>query len=387
LAQNAVPDDPTTIALHATPLDGWHRRHGARMVPFAGYAMPVQYDLAGELAARCKGGVLAEHLHTRSRAGLFDVSHMGQAMLTGSSVALALEKLVPGDIGGLKPGRQRYTLLTNEAGGIIDDLMVARLDEDRLFLVVNSSRKDIDFTHLAANLPDHIALTPQEDRALLALQGPAAVTVMGRLAPQAAALPFMGVAAVTIEGIECLISRSGYTGEDGFEISLPGEQAETLADKLIQQPEVVPIGLGARDSLRLEAGLCLYGNDLDELTSPIEAGLAWVIGKRRKMNWDFPGGLVMRDQLDNGPIRRRVGIRPDGRAPARAQTTIVADDGTEAGIVTSGSFGPSVNGPVAMGYVRRDLADDGCRLNLIVRGRTIPATVVPLPFTPHRYIR
>jgi aminomethyltransferase len=387
LAQNAVPDDPTTIALHATPLDGWHRRHGARMVPFAGYAMPVQYDLAGELAARCKGGVLAEHLHTRSRAGLFDVSHMGQAMLTGSSVALALEKLVPGDIGGLKPGRQRYTLLTNEAGGIIDDLMVARLDEDRLFLVVNSSRKDIDFTHLAANLPDHIALTPQEDRALLALQGPAAVTVMGRLAPQAAALPFMGLAAVTIEGIECLISRSGYTGEDGFEISLPGEQAETLADKLIQQPEVVPIGLGARDSLRLEAGLCLYGNDLDELTSPIEAGLAWVIGKRRKMNWDFPGGLVMRDQLDNGPIRRRVGIRPDGRAPARAQTTIVADDGTEAGIVTSGSFGPSVNGPVAMGYVRRDLADDGTRLNLIVRGRTIPATVVPLPFTPHRYIR
>ena len=357
------------------------------MVPFAGYAMPVQYDLAGELAARCKGGVLAEHLHTRSRAGLFDVSHMGQAMLTGSSVALALEKLVPGDIGGLKPGRQRYTLLTNEAGGIIDDLMVARLDEDRLFLVVNSSRKDIDFTHLAANLPDHIALTPQENRALLALQGPVAVTVMGRLAPQAAALPFMGVAAVTIEGIECLISRSGYTGEDGFEISLPGEQAETLADKLIQQPEVVPIGLGARDSLRLEAGLCLYGNDLDELTSPIEAGLAWVIGKRRKMNWDFPGGLVMRDQLDNGPIRRRVGIRPDGRAPARAQTTIVADDGTEAGIVTSGSFGPSVNGPVAMGYVRRDLADDGTRLNLIVRGRTIPATVVPLPFTPHRYIR
>jgi aminomethyltransferase len=387
LAQNATPDDLIPTELRTTPLDRWHRRHGARMVPFAGYAMPVQYDLVGELATRCKGGVLAEHLHTRARAGLFDVSHMGQAMLGGTGVALALEKLVPGDIGGLKPGRQRYTLLTNEAGGIIDDLMVARLHEDRLFLVVNSSRKDVDFTHLAANLPDQIALTPQEDRALLALQGPAAVTVMERLAPQAAALPFMGIAAVTIEGIQCLISRSGYTGEDGFEISLPGEQAETLADKLIQQPEVVPIGLGARDSLRLEAGLCLYGNDLDELTSPIEAGLSWVIGKRRKMNWDFPGGLVMRDQLDNGPIRRRVGIRPDGRAPARAQTTIVADDGTEAGVVTSGSFGPSVNGPVAMGYVRRDLADDGTRLNLIVRGRTIPATVVPLPFTPHRYIR
>ena len=357
------------------------------MVPFAGYAMPVQYDLTGDLAARCRGGVLAEHLHTRAHAGLFDVSHMGQAILAGANVATALETLVPGDIASLKPGRQRYTLLTNEAGGINDDLMVARMDEDRLFLVVNASRKDVDFPHIAANLPDHLTLTPWEDRALLALQGPEAAAVMARLSPDAAALPFMGVAAVTLGGIDCLVSRSGYTGEDGFEISVPAEHAEALADTLIAQPEVAPIGLGARDSLRLEAGLCLYGNDIDELTSPIEAGLTWVIGKRRKLNWDFPGGLLMRDQLDNGVPRRRVGIRPDGRAPARALTTIVAEDGTEAGTITSGGFGPSVNGPIAMGYVRRDLAADGTRLNLIVRGKTIPATVVPLPFTPHHYSR
>jgi aminomethyltransferase len=347
----------------------------------------VQYDLTGDLASRCKGGVLAEHLHTRAHTGLFDVSHMGQAMLTGHTVATALETLVPGDIAGLKPGRQRYTLFTNEAGGIIDDLMVARLEENRLFLVVNASRKDVDFAHLAGHLPDTVTLAPWEDRALLALQGPAAATVIARLSPEAAALPFMGIAAVSIDGTDCLISRSGYTGEDGFEISVPADRAELLADALIAQPEVVPVGLGARDSLRLEAGLCLYGNDLDELTSPIEAGLTWVIGKRRKMNWDFPGGLVLRDQLDNGPLRRRVGIRPDGRAPARAQTTIVAEDGTEAGVVTSGGFGPSVSGPVAMGYVRKDLANDGTRLNLIVRGKAISATVVPLPFIPHRYIR
>ena len=385
MAHNAPPDDPTP--LRTVPLDLWHRRHGARMVPFAGYAMPVQYDMTGDLAARCRGGVLAEHLHTRAHAGLFDVSHMGQAILAGADVVTALERLVPGDIAGLKVGRQRYTLLTNEAGGIIDDLMVARLDEDRLFLVVNASRKDVDFTHLAANLPDHLALTRWEDRALLALQGPEAAGVMVRLSPEAAALPFMGVASVSLGGIDCLVSRSGYTGEDGFEISVPAEHAEALADSLIGYPEVVPIGLGARDSLRLEAGLCLYGNDIDELTSPIEAGLTWVIGKRRKTDWDFPGGLLMRDQLDNGVTRRRVGIRPDGRAPARALTTIVAEDGTEAGTVTSGGFGPSVNGPIAMGYVRRDLAADGTRLNLIVRGKTIPATVVPLPFTPHRYTR
>jgi aminomethyltransferase len=387
VAQNALPDDPTPIPLNTVPLDAWHRRHGARMVPFAGYTMPVQYDLTGDLATRCRGGVMAEHLHTRAAAGLFDVSHMGQAFLTGTGVAGALEQLVPGDIARLKPGRQRYTLLTNEAGGIIDDLMVAKLDEERLFLVVNASRKEVDFTHLAANLPGGITLDVREDRALLALQGPAAAFVIGRLSPEAAALPFMGFATVSIFGISCFISRSGYTGEDGFEISVPVGDAEELVDTLIAHPEVVPIGLGARDSLRLEAGLCLYGNDIDELTSPVEAGLTWVIGMRRKLSWDFPGGLLIRDQLDNGVTRCRVGIRPDGRTPARAQATIVADDGTEGGIITSGGFGPSVNGPIAMGYVRKDLAADGTKLNLIVRGNTIPATVVPLPFVPHRYYR
>lgn len=367
--------------LRTTPLDAWHRRHGARMVGFAGYAMPVQYDFSGDLAARCKGGIMAEHLHTRAKAGLFDVSHMGQITLTGD--VTGFEALVPGDIMGLKPNRQRYTLFTNEAGGIIDDLMVARIGEQTLFLVVNASRKDIDAGHLANNLPSH-TITRHDDRALLALQGPDAASVLGA---EAAALPFMAVAQLTLFGIPCQISRSGYTGEDGFEISLPAENAEAFADALVAHPSVVPIGLGARDSLRLEAGLCLYGNDIDELTSPIEAGLTWVIGKRRKMSWNFPGGLLMRDQLDNGAPRRRVGISPGGRAPARALTTIVAEDGTEAGTITSGSFGPSLNAPVAMGYVRKDLASDGTKLHLMLRGRAIPATVVPLPFVPHRYKR
>ena len=377
-----------TESLKTTPLDAWHRRLGARMVPFAGYAMPVQYDLTGTLAERCRGGVMAEHLHCRAGAALFDVSHMGQAMLTGASAAQALERLVPGDILGLKPNRQRYTLLMNDAGGIIDDLMVANLGDDRLFLVVNAGRKDVDIAHLRAHLPDGITLAVDDDRALLALQGPAAVAVLARLAPDVAALPFMGVGAVTLAGAGCIVSRSGYTGEDGFEISIPADRAEALADLLLQQPEVAPAGLGARDSLRLEAGLCLYGNDIDETTSPVEAGLTWVIGKRRKMAWDFPGGAIVRDQLDNGPTRRRVGIRPDGRAPARGHTQIVMPDGgDEAGIVTSGGFGPTLNAPIAMGYVRRDLSEDGTRLDLMVRGKPLPATVVALPFVPHRYAR
>jgi aminomethyltransferase len=370
-------------SLRTTPLHDWHRRLGARMVPFAGYAMPVQYDFKDALAERCKGGVLPEHVFTRTRAGLFDVSHMGQAMLTGTGAATALETLVPGDIIGLKPGRQRYTLLTNPDGGIIDDLMVARLAGDQLFVVVNASRKDVDFAHLGATLPVDIL----EDRALLALQGPAAASVMARLCPDAAALPFMGFGAFGVGGIGCFVSRSGYTGEDGFEISVPAADAEDLAEKLIADPAVIPAGLGARDSLRLEAGLCLYGNDIDETTSPVEAGLTWVIGKRRKMDWNFPGGTVMRDQLDNGATRRRVGIRPDDRTIARAGTAIVAADGTEAGIVTSGGFGPSVNLPIAMGYVRKDVSGDGSALGLIVRGRTVPARVVPMPFFPHRYLR
>ena len=374
MIENALPDDPTPKELKMTPLDAWHRARGARMVEFAGYAMPVQYQ-----------GVLAEHLHCRSQAALFDVSHMGQATLSGATAAAALERLVPGDMLGLKPNRQRYTLLTNEAGGIKDDLMVANLGGEKLFLVVNASRKDDDFTHIAANLPSGVALHRHEDRALLALQGPAASAVMSRLGAEAAALPFMGVAAVTIAGIACLVSRSGYTGEDGFEISVQADMAVALAARLTNEPEVAPAGLGARDSLRLEAGLCLYGNDIDELTTPVEAGLTWVIGKRRRIAWDFPGAAAVRDQMEHGAVRHRVGIRPDGRAPARGQTEIVAGDGTAAGIITSGGFSPTLNAPIAMGYVRKDLAAGGSAIHLIVRGKPLPARVVAMPFVPHRY--
>jgi len=374
--ENALPDDPTPKPLKTVPLDAWHRAFGARMVEFAGYSMPVQYQ-----------GVLAEHLHCRSQAALFDVSHMGQATLSGPNAAAALEQLVPGDMVALKPGRQRYTLLTNEAGGILDDLMVTRLADDRLFVVANASRKDVDFTHIAANLPPSIQLQLHDDRALLALQGPAAAAVISRIMPEAAQLPFMGTAMIALAGIPCLVSRSGYTGEDGFEISVPAEAARELAQRLIDEPEVAPAGLGARDSLRLEAGLCLYGNDIDELTTPVEAGLTWVIGKRRRTDWDFPGAAAVRDQIENGAPRHRVGIRPDGRAPARALTEIVAGDGTEAGTVTSGGYSPTLSAPIAMGYVRKDLAAVGTALHLMVRGKPLPARVVPLPFVPHRYAR
>ena len=352
-----APQPPKT-----TPLDALHRELGARMVPFAGYSMPVQYV----------GGIIAEHRQCRERAALFDVSHMGQALLHGAGAAAALERLVPGDILGLKPGRQRYTLLLNEAGGILDDLMVARPDAERLFLVVNAARKQADFIHLAGNL-EGARLEVLEDRALLALQGPLAAAVLGRLAPEAVSLPFMGMAPLSIAGTPCLVSRSGYTGEDGFEISLPADRAEALARRLLVEPEVAPAGLGARDSLRLEAGLCLHGNDIDELTSPIEAGLAWAIGKRRRAAWDFPGAAAIRDQIENGAHRRRVGLRPDGRAPARA------------GTVTSGGFSPTLNAPIAMGYLRYDLAAEGTPLLLLVRGKQLPARVSPLPFVPHRY--
>jgi aminomethyltransferase len=376
LIENALPDDPTPRKLRTVPLDAWHRALGARMVEFAGYAMPVQYQ-----------GVLAEHLHCRAQATLFDVSHMGQATLTGAPAAAALERLVPGDLLGLKPGRQRYTLLTNEVGGILDDLMVANPGGEKLFLVVNASRKEIDFTHIAANLPSGVQFHEHDDRALLALQGPAAAAVISHISAEASQIPFMGMAAVTLAGIPCLVARSGYTGEDGFEISLPAESAQALAQRILDEPEVIPAGLGARDSLRLEAGLCLYGNDIDELTSPIEADLAWVIGRRRRNAWDFPGAAVIRDQLEHGAPRRRVGIRPDGRAPARALTEIVAGDGTEAGTVTSGGFSPTLSAPIAMGYVRKDLTADGTALHLMVRGKPLPARVVPLPFVPHRYAR
>ena len=383
-----LPQDATTP--RPVPLDAWHRAYGARMVPFAGYALPVQYAPTGALAERCRGGVLAEHLHTREAAGLFDVSHMGQAFLTGPNTgpgaAAALERLVPGDIAGLAPGRQRYTMFTNESGGILDDLMVAMLAPDRLFLVVNASRKDADFAHLAAALPAGIHLEQLPDRALLALQGPAAAAVLARLCPAAAALPFLGVAALPLVGTEALISRSGYTGEDGFEISVPAAAAVALADALLAAPEVAPAGLGARDSLRLEAGLCLHGADIDATTSVIEAGLAWTIGKRRRATWDFPGGTILRDQLRDGPVRRRVGLRPDGRAPARAGAPILDADGAPVGTVTSGGFSPTLQTPIAMGYVPAARSAPGTSLSVAPRGAALPATVVALPFVPHRYV-
>jgi aminomethyltransferase len=363
--------------LKTTPLDALHRELGARMVPFAGYSMPVQYP----------AGILAEHAQCRTAAALFDVSHMGQAMLTGRGGAAALERLVPGDIAGLKPMRQRYTLLTTPAGGIIDDLMVANLGDESYFLVVNASRKEIDLPHIRAHLTEGLRLAEQPTHALLALQGPQAATVLGRLAPDAASLPFMGVAPVTVDNVELLVSRSGYTGEDGFEISVSKDFADAFARILLAQPEVAPAGLGARDSLRLEAGLCLYGQDIDETTNPVEAGLTWTIGKRRRMEGNFPGADAVLAMLGNGPTRMRVGILPDGRAPARAGTEIFAADGTLVGKITSGGFGPTLNAPVAMGYVRRDLAGDGTALTLMVRDKPLPARVAPMPFVPHHYIR
>jgi aminomethyltransferase len=365
--------DGSTAPLLETPLAGLHRELGGRVVPFAGYAMPVQYP----------AGIMAEHLHCRAAAALFDVSHMGQAELVGpdgtASAAAALERLTPADVQGLKPGRQRYGLLLNEAGGIVDDFMVANLG-DRLFLVVNASRKAVDFPLIESALPAGVRLRPLPDRALLALQGPK----VAELVPTA--MSFMGIQRLEIAGFDVLASRSGYTGEDGLEISVAAERAEALAKALLAMPGVMPAGLGARDSLRLEAGLCLYGQDLDEGTSPVEANLVWSIGKRRRMAWDFPGADRVRGELDNGPARLRVGIRPDGKQPARAGAPI-ARGGETVGEVTSGGFGSSVSAPVAMGYVARAHAADGTAFDLMVRGKAIPAAVAPLPFHPHRYAR
>jgi len=369
-----APEEPKPP--QALPLAALHAELGARIVPFAGWLLPVQYP----------AGIMAEHRHCREQAALFDVSHMGQFSLSGAAAGAALERLVVGDITGLRPARQRYTLLTDEAGGILDDLMVARLD-DRLHLVVNASRSDADFLHFETHLPAGVLVERHDDRALLALQGPRAAAVLGRLAPAAAALPFMAIAALDLAGVAALVTRSGYTGEDGFEISVRAENAERLARRLLAEPEVAPAGLGARDSLRLEAGLPLYGHDIDELTTPVEAGLVWTIGKRRRINWDFPGAVAIRDQLDNGAPRHRVGLLPDGRAPVRAGTTLVAGDGTAAGSVTSGTFSPTRDAPIAMGYVRRDLAADGTQLYAMLRGKPVPTTVAPLPFVAHRYSR
>jgi aminomethyltransferase len=368
-----MADEP----LKTTPLDALHRELGGKMVPFAGYAMPVQYP----------AGILTEHLHCREKAALFDVSHMGQASIHGPGAAAALEALVPGDMQGLAPWRQKYTLLTMAHGGIMDDLMVANLGDDRLFLVVNASRKHIDLPHIEAHLPAGLRLERHDDRALLALQGPEAAGVMATLAPEAAALPFMGVASVALGGTQVLVSRSGYTGEDGFEISIPAENAEAVARLLLAQPGVMPAGLGARDSLRLEAGLCLYGNDIDETTNPVEAALMWTIPKRRRAEANFLGAAPILAALAAGPARRRVGILPEGKAPARGHTPIVDEGGAASGEITSGGFGPSLGGPCAMGYVRADLAATGTALTLMVRGKPLPARVAAMPFVPHRYVR
>ena len=369
--------------LASTPLHGTHVARGGRMVEFAGYHMPVQF----------RDGIIAEHQHTRSSAGLFDVSHMGQAFLVGpdyATVAGALETLVPADILNLGPGRQRYTQFLNEDGGIIDDLMVTRSgdpDEDSvLMLVVNAARKAVDFEHLAARLPGNVKLLRADHRALLALQGPKAAEVMARHARDIATLPFMSARSASFDGIDCHISRSGYTGEDGFEISVKDTRAVAIAERLLDDPRVKPIGLGARDSLRLEAGLCLYGHDIDETTSPVEAALTWSIQKRRREEGGFPGATRVREELANGPARVRVGLLPEGRAPAREGAEIRAE-GAAVGRVTSGGFGPTVGGPIAMGYVERRFAAPGTAVALVVRDKELAAKVVTLPFVPHRYFR
>ena len=366
----------SSAPLLRTPLHALHRALGAKLVAFAGYEMPVQYP----------AGILAEHAHCRAAAGLFDVSHMGQVTLAGGDAAAALETLVPGDIAGLGPRRTRYTVFTDEAGGILDDLMVTNAG-DHLFLVVNAGCKRDDIDHLQKRIGNRVRVSELADRALLALQGPQAAAVMARLAPEAAALKFMSFSAATLGGVACWLTRSGYTGEDGYEISVPGDAAEKVARLLLAQSEVKPIGLGARDSLRLEAGLCLHGHDIDRSTTPVEADLAWVIGKRRRESGGFPGAATIRRQLAEGTSRRRVGIRPDGPAPAREQTAIVAADDTPLGTITSGGFGPTVGGPIAMGYVATAAAAEGTPVMLLVRGQKRPAKIVKLPFVPHRYVR
>ena len=352
------------------------------MAPFAGYDMPIQYPM----------GVLAEHLHTRAAAGLFDVSHMGQAILSGPGVAARLETLVPGDLLALAEGRIRYTQFLNAAGGILDDLMVTRLPRaadgrEQLFLVVNAACKGDDFAHLRASLPD-LALEVIEDHALIALQGPGAAASLATLLDSAVAtMPFMSLRAFAWEGTTLVVTRSGYTGEDGYEISVPESLSLRFARALLALPDVAPIGLGARDSLRLEAGLCLYGHDIDTTTSPVEAALLWSISKRRRAEGGFPGAGRIQREIAEGPARRRVGILPEGRAPAREGTQITDATGRAIGIVTSGGFGPTLSGPLAMGYVEAASAGIGTQLQLIVRGKPMPARVVTLPFVPNRFYR
>lgn len=385
MATNSDPGNAETGDLRSTPLAAWHRAEGARMVPFAGYSMPVQYP----------AGIMAEHLWTRAHAGLFDVSHMGQCFLIPGdgrfeTAARALEALVPADILNLKPGQQRYSQLLADDGGILDDLMVTRLGlvghEHWLYLVVNAACKDSDYAHIRAKLPEGVALRIAEDLALVAVQGPEAVASLAALNPAVADLKFMTSTDLPLDGIWAHVSRTGYTGEDGVEISVKAGDVAAMVGKLVADPRVKPIGLGARDSLRLEAGLCLYGHDIDATTSPIEADLKWSIQKRRREEGGFPGAARIQRELREGPSRLRVGISPEGRQPAREGTEIFAG-GRRIGIITSGGFGPSANQPVAMGYVEASLAKPDTAVTLIVRGKELPARIAAMPFVPHRYFR
>ncbi|MBN8442732.1 MAG: glycine cleavage system aminomethyltransferase GcvT [Thauera sp.] len=375
-----MSDIQSEAPLLRTPLYDLHVSLGAKMVPFAGYEMPVQYP----------SGIIKEHTHTRTQAGLFDVSHMGQVFLVGADAAAALETLVPVDIIDLPQGMQRYAVFTSDAGGVMDDLMVANFG-DRLFVVVNAACKDQDIAHMQKHLSGRCKVEVLADRALLALQGPAAGAVMERLAPETAKMVFMNTATVTLVGVECFISRSGYTGEDGFEISMPADKADALARELLSHPEVAPIGLGARDSLRLEAGLCLYGHDLDQNTTPVESSLLWALSKPRRADGARPGGYpgadVILGQIASGVARKRVGLRPNARVPVREGAELVDADGRKVGVVTSGGFGPTLEAPVAMGYVETAFAKVGTALNAIVRGKPVPVEVAATPFVPQRYYR
>jgi aminomethyltransferase len=378
-------DDHST--LKTTPLHALHVASGGKMVPFAGYEMPVQFA----------PGVLREHLHTRDAAGLFDVSHMGQIALRPKSgkledAALALERLVPQDILSVAPGRQRYAQFTNDSGGILDDLMVANFGS-HLFLVVNAACKALDEAHLRAGLSDTCIIEPLPDRALLALQGPKAGSVLATLCAAAPLMRFMDAGPHRVDGIDCFVSRSGYTGEDGFEISVPAEQAERFARTLLANSDVLPIGLGARDSLRLEAGLCLYGHDIDTSTTPVEGALEWSIQKSRRHGGaragGFPGADKILAQFAQGAPRRRVGLRPDGRAPVREGAPLFADAASseQIGAVTSGGFGPSLNAPVAMGYLPTPQAALGGTVFAELRGQRLPLRVAPMPFVANTYKR
>ena len=376
-----MSDAPAPSApLLQTPLHALHLELGARMVPFAGYAMPVQYP----------AGIIAEHRQCREAAALFDVSHMGQVRLVGDDAAAALETLVPQDIAGLGLLKQRYAFFTNDAGGLLDDLMVTRREHD-LFLVVNAGCKDADIAHLQAQIGARCQVIPEPERALLALQGPKAVDALARLDAGVAALTFMTGGHFRLAGADCFVTRSGYTGEDGYEISVPAAQAVELARALLAQPEVAPAGLGARDTLRLEAGLCLYGHDIDTATTPVEAGLVWAIQKLRRPGGEraggHPGAEVIGAQLTGGAARRRVGLVGLERLPVREGAPLLDAEGRRVGQVTSGTVGPSVGQPIAMGYVETALAAVGTALFAEVRGKRVPMQVAAMPFAPHRYFR